>query len=350
MLQQGCTIFMRDFEAKTGFNPFTKATIASACNWDLRKNRLEADTIATEPLHGWRRQTKHSNISFEWLGYLERVHHLTIQHARNRGEFKIPTTRYSVDGYDASTRTVYEFLGCFYHGCNRCFPSRFEPFTRLLGRNMASVFSLTHQRLQTLRNLGYTVKTMWECEWRALKSTDESVQRVVASLNLQPPLDPRDAFFGVRTNAVKLFHQISDDEQIRYFDFTSLYPTVDLKEVYPVGHPTIVYNPQTLDISQYFGIAKVSILPPAQLYHPVLPYKTQNKLTFPLCRTCVDTQIQLPASERTSHCSHTAPERMLVGTSCTPEIELAVSQGYRIQNIHEVWHFERQNVVFLLIT
>ena len=37
-------------------------------------------------------------------------------------------------------------------------------------------------------------------------------------------------------------------------------------------------------IGEYFGLAKCTILPPTELYHPALPYREQGKLTFPLCR------------------------------------------------------------------
>ena len=40
LLKEGCLTFKRLFEAKTGFNPFDHMTIASACNRDLRMNRM----------------------------------------------------------------------------------------------------------------------------------------------------------------------------------------------------------------------------------------------------------------------------------------------------------------------
>ena len=43
--------------------------------------------------------------------------------------------------------------------------------------------------------------------------------------------------------------------------------------------------------------------------------------------------------ERFHRCSHTEDERVLMGTWCTPELQKAVSLGYRIQYIYEVWHF-----------
>ena len=44
------------------------------------------------------------------------------------------------------------------------------------------------------------------------------------------------------------------------------------------------------DFEQYFGLAKVDILPPADLFHPVLPVRIGEKLTFPLCGQCVKEQ------------------------------------------------------------
>ena len=43
--------------------------------------------------------------------------------------------------------------------------------------------------------------------------------------------------------------------------------------------------------------------------------------------------------ERTDVCSHTDAERSLRGTWCTPEILQALAKGYRLLQIHEVWHF-----------
>lgn len=50
-----------------------------------------------------------------------------IRHKRNslNGEVKVPTPAqdYFVDGFNAETRTVYEYHGCLCHGCKQCFPS-----------------------------------------------------------------------------------------------------------------------------------------------------------------------------------------------------------------------------------
>ena len=60
LLKKGCLTFKRLFEKEAKFDPFSHITIASACNRDLRQNRMEANTIASEPLHGWRLKTNQS--------------------------------------------------------------------------------------------------------------------------------------------------------------------------------------------------------------------------------------------------------------------------------------------------
>ena len=90
------------------------------------------------------------------------------------------------------------------------------------------------------------------------------------------PLQPRDAFFGGRTNAVKLHHTVEPNEKIHYVDVASLYPWVNKTRGYPVGHPSIIVNPEDQDIHNYFGMAKVDVLPPYNLYHPVLPYRPRG--------------------------------------------------------------------------
>ena len=155
-----------------------------------------------------------------------------------------------------------------------------------------------------------------------------------------PPLQPRDAFFGGRTGAVALHHQAGPGEKIFYVDVTSLYPWVNKTARYPLKHPKIYYEPDDQDLDSYFGIALVTILPPRGLYHPVLPVRHGDKLTFPLCMACVREEQVKPLFERSARCNHTDQQRQLRGTWCTPEIEEAKKRGYKLQRIHEVWHFE----------
>ena len=117
----------------------------------------------------------------------------------------------------------------------------------------------------------------------------------------------------------------------RYVDFTSLYPWCNKSTEVVVGHPEIITE-NFDDISTYFGLIKCTVLPPKGLLHPVLPYRTKDKLMFPLCKTCTDTLNQNP-------CTHSEQERAILGTWCHVELMKAIEKGYQILKIHEVWHF-----------
>ena len=333
LLKQGCLTFKRLFENLTGFNPFEHITIASACNRDLRMNRMIPNSIASEPVRGWRNSINQSRVALEWLQTRD------IQHVRNAGEVHIPAIGF-VDGYCHDTRTVYEFQGCFTHGCPTCYPNRHETHVRHFDRSLQDVYESAQQKIQRLKQRGYTVVQIWECEWNRLKDTSLDIRTFVAQLQFIEPLNPRDAFCGGRTNAVKLYHHVTPSQKIHYIDVTSLYPWVNKTCVYPKGHPTITYTPGHTDIHQYFGLIQCQILPPRQLYHPVLPYRHDDKLLFPLCAACVEQEMPKRPLQRTSQCVHTDRQRVLTETWCTPELEKAVELGYQVQYIYEVWHFD----------
>lgn len=66
------------------------------------------------------------------------------------------------------------------------------------------------------------------------------------------------------------------------------------------------------------------VMPPTALRIPVLGVSTANGLIFALCGTCAHTL------NRTERCTHGPVERALEGTWTTPELNLALSQGYKI--------------------
>ena len=165
------------------------------------------------------------------------------------------------------------------------------------------------------------------------------MSQFLRSFDLVAPLEPREAFFGGRTGAVALYAVAGEGEQIRYLDVTSLYPWVNKNCPYPIGHAQIITQPVDQSLGSYFGIATVDILPLAGLFHPVLPVRSGNKLTFPLCRTCVQEEQAKPMLSRHHYCPHSDADRTLRGTWCTPELVKAVEKGYTLVKIHEVWHF-----------
>ena len=110
----------------------------------------------------------------------------------------------------------------------------------------------------------------------------------------------------------------------------SLYPWVCKYGLFPIGHPKVYHKEDIPDNVQ--GLMKCKILPPAQLFHPVLPARVNGKLVFALCRTCAEEGCQ-------ENCTHTDEERAMTGTWVTLEIDKAVSLGYKILHKYSAWHF-----------
>ncbi|CAH3027090.1 unnamed protein product, partial [Porites evermanni] len=109
---------------------------------------------------------------------------------------------YTVDGYDAETKTVYEYHGCFFHGCKKCFPiQRQKTHNCHPDRTIEETYEATLKRTAILQAAGYTVIEKWGCEFNHDKKTDPELQTFLESFEMVPPLEPRDAFFGGRTGA-----------------------------------------------------------------------------------------------------------------------------------------------------
>ena len=171
----------------------------------------------------------------------------------------------------------------------------------------------------------YTVVEMWECEFELLLKADGEMRDFVARGPVLVKLEPRDAFFGGRTNAAKLHYKAKEGEHIEYYNVVSLYPYINKYGKIPVGHPEIIlFKPlQTYVPGQYYGFLKCKVLLPQNLFHPVLPFKSLDRLLFPLCHTCAELCQNEP-------CSHTQEERAITVMWITPEIDHAIQRGYVI--------------------
>ena len=228
-------------------------TIASACNLFWRREKLEEDLIALEPQNGWRgNRLDQSKVALQWLyfedwklGGVGRV-----RHVRNMGEVKVltPEEEYFGDSFDKETNTVYEFHGCYYHGCKRCFNKRDLRRNCHLDRTIEEVYEATQRKTEILRRAGYTVIEKWECEFNEDKKTDPQLQDFLKTFEFVEPLNPRDAFFGGRTGAACLYARAEEGEDIKYPDITSLYPWVNKYKEYPVRFPLIYANPRDQNI------------------------------------------------------------------------------------------------------
>jgi hypothetical protein len=200
---------------------------------------------------------------------------------------------------------------------------------------MGELFLKTIERKHFFESKGYKYVSVWECEFDAKIKEDSEIRAFVESLDYKTPLVPRDALFGGRVNAIKLFHEIGPGEVIKYLDLKSLYPFVNKWCKYPLFHPKVITQ-NFGAVEDYKGLIKCSVVPPRGELLPCLPYRTQGKLTFPLCRTCVESKEQIIGK-----CTHSDLQRELHGTWCSNELHLAIELGYKVTSIAEVWHWDQ---------
>ena len=187
-----------------------------------------------------------------------------------------------------------------------------------------------------------------------------SDEKKIAILPYEQQQFIRRAFFGGRTNAAKLKYEFKGTEEGIYSDITSLYPSVNFFDDYPMGHPDdLRYKVKNItsddyykigidekgekimrhksldqygDITKYFGFIECDMKCPDNLYHPVLPNKG-GKLLFSL----VD---KIGAYDENKN-------YVGGGVWATPEINKALEMGYEIVRINRILHFpEKGNNLF----
>ena len=100
-----------------------------------------------------------------------------------------------------------------------------------------------------LRQAGYQVIEKWECDFNQDKKTDPQLKSFLQDLEMVPPLEPRDAFYGVRTAAATLYAKGDPGEDMKYCDVTPLYPWVDPSQSIPTRYRLILW----CGTSRYFG-------------------------------------------------------------------------------------------------
>jgi len=72
-------------------------------------------------------------------------------------------TRCYADGFDAETKTVYEFNGDYFHGNPKVYPP--DLLNRFSGRTMREELQRTRLKKKKLQKHGYTVVDIWESDW-----------------------------------------------------------------------------------------------------------------------------------------------------------------------------------------
>jgi hypothetical protein len=137
---------------------------------------------------------------------------------------------------------------------------------------------------------------------------------------------------------MRLHYKIREGKgSVQYCDVKSLYPYICKYFKFPIGHPTIHVDDAWADKAACLkmeGLMKCTIVPPKDLYHPVLPFRHNQKLLFCLCKSCA------LEHNTDAECRHFSDaERCLDGTWVIDEVWLSVDNGYKILEIQEVYQY-----------
>lgn len=343
VLKRGCIEFRDRFLKITEnvIDPFQSVTIAGVCLKVFKHLHYDDEKDAIYRLHD---STDDIDMSLKEM-FAKWVQE---QYYRNDiltgDEFGIPDKDAVVvdvekPGYPFK-QDIWRLCLCHRDGCKECYTSRStNPYT---GCPLpAHTTRRVKRRREYESNPETTVHDYKLCQWVDRMQQDSGHDVIVEASQRalkRRRANYRGAFYGGRTEPVKLIRKVEDGERIHYDDYTSLYPSVQSctwpsivpdsdentggQHPYPIGVPRRFEVADVSEVFQngkikYFGFMSCDVECPQDLYLPLLPSRGDGKLVFDL--------------------------KPKTGCWTTAELQKAVELGYRITKVHEVVHFEQRS-------
>ena len=63
---------------------------------------------------------------------------------------------------------IFEFHGCFWHGCPKCYPDR-EKENQKCKKSFRELYENTMKKEQICKDNNYNYISIWECQWKNIK-------------------------------------------------------------------------------------------------------------------------------------------------------------------------------------
>ena len=82
-------------------------------------------------------------------------------------------------------------------------------------KTMDQLYKDTLRKVKYLKDQGLNVEQKWGCEFKKELKQNGEMEQYMEDHEFVDPLEPRDAFYGGRTNAAKLYHACQGDEKIK---------------------------------------------------------------------------------------------------------------------------------------
>jgi hypothetical protein len=121
---------------------------------------------------------QYSKGQIEWLNYLlistpDLVHILN----NNNGEYKIPNSRYSADGYSQLKNTIFEYHGDYFHGNPKFYnPTEINKRCKV---TYGELYENTLKKQQFCIDNGYKYCFIWESDWNKAKFGLIKFQKII---------------------------------------------------------------------------------------------------------------------------------------------------------------------------
>jgi hypothetical protein len=325
LLSKTVLTFRKLFKDAFDVDPWKYTTLPSLCMCIYRGLFMPHNNIVANE-----NNRESTMLCKRWLVYLNVMNDVLLEHrlecivsgSRSEGKigenkstiFKNGFTNLYADAYNPKTKTVYEFNGCAFHGCQICKAEQKNGNTDIHNYNR------TVEKRNILKANGYNVIEIFECEFdKLLKASKDKKEIIDKASNIN--IKTRDALYGGRTEAFKTYYKCKNNEKIHYLDIVSLYPTVNALDDYATGFRRYRNNTTEEDIlnDNFIGLVKCKVYPPKDLYLPVLPCRIDKKLLF-----------QLEPFE---------------GTYTTVELRKALQKGYKIEIISATEYDRTKNLM-----
>lgn len=116
-----------------------------------------------------------SRAEQEYMAYIS-VEHPELQHFNNKGQFRIPGTKYIADGYTPVTNTIYEFDGDFWHGNPKLYDS--NALNKVNKKTFGALLRATRKKRSVCEELGYKYISIWHSEWKQFKRAVIKLQKL----------------------------------------------------------------------------------------------------------------------------------------------------------------------------
>jgi hypothetical protein len=108
----------------------------------------------------------HSKVAITWIESEARARKMkNVKHAKNGGEYVIPSTNFRVDGFHKPTNTIFEFHGDRFHGNLEVYKPRSRP-NPFSNKTAQRLYRETKAREAFLLALGYRLIVVWESDYK----------------------------------------------------------------------------------------------------------------------------------------------------------------------------------------